>query len=134
MASIHGKAAILYLGAAGAAAINIGEQIDWSLDFDMTTADVSPLNTTWKAFVKGLQGYSGTFNGNFDTASQQLWLASTSTVAEKFYLYPQGSAVPTSYYYGTVWVQLGKIAAGSTTAKASSGIKFTGTLALGLNG
>ncbi len=134
MASIHGKNAVLYLGAGGAAAINIGEQIDWSLDFDMATADVTPLNNTWKSFVKGLQGYSGSFNGNFDTASAQLWNASAaSTVAEKFYLYPQAS-VTTSYYYGTAWVQLGKIAAGSTTTKASSSIKLTGNGTLAYNG
>jgi hypothetical protein len=133
VASIHGKSAVLYLGAAGAAAINIGEQLDWSLDFDMATVDVTPLNNTWKTFVKGLQGYSGSFGGNFDTASTQLWMASTSAVAEKFYLYPQ-SSVTTSYYYGTAWVQLGKIAAGSTTAKASNNIKLLGNGVLAYNG
>lgn len=133
MTNIHGKGAILYLGAAGAAAINIGEQIDWSLDFDMATVDTTPLNNTWKTFVKGLMGYSASFNGNFDTASVQLFLASTSTVAEKFYLYPLGAAGTTQYYYGTAWVQLTKIAAGSTTTKASSGIKLTGHGTLGSN-
>lgn len=130
MSEIHGKGAVLYLGAAGAAAINIGEQVDWSLDFDMATVDVTPLGNTWKSFVKGLMGYTGTFNGNFDLTSTQLWLASTSTVAEKFYLYPQGATSMTNYYYGTAWVQLGKIAAGSTTAKVSNGIKLTGQGAL----
>lgn len=133
MANIHGKSAVLYLGAAGAAAINIGEQVDWALDFDMATVDTTPLNNTWKTFVKGLMGYTGAFSGNFDTASVQLFSAAISTVAEKFYLYPQAS-VTTSYYYGTAWVQLTKIAAGSTTAKASSGIKLTGTGALSYNG
>lgn len=132
MASIHGKNAVLYLGAAGAAAINVGEQLDWSLDFDMQTVDVTPLNNTWKSFVKGLQGYTGAFGGNFDTANTQLWLASTSTVAEKFYLYPDAGS-PARYYYGTAWVQLGKIVAGSTTTKASNSIKITGSGALSFN-
>lgn len=132
MANIHGKDAVLYLGAAGAAAINIGEQLDWSLDLDMATVDTTPLNNTWKQFVKGLMGYTGSFGGNFDTASMQLWLASTSAVAEKFYLYPTVGS-PTRYYYGTAWVQLGKIAAGSTTSKASSSFKIIGTGTLSLN-
>jgi hypothetical protein len=123
--AIHGKGAVLYLGANGAAAINVAEQLDCSLDFDMALVDVTPLNFTWKDFVKGMQGYTGAFNGNFDTTSNQIYLASTSSVAEKFYLYPQAS-VPTQYYYGTAWVQLGKIAAGSTTTKASNGFKITG--------
>lgn len=125
MSSIHGKGAVLYLGAAGAPAVNIGEQLDWSLDFDMATVDVTPLNSTWKSFVKGLIGYTGAFAGNFDASSNQLYLASVSTVAEKFYLYPNVLA-PTQYYSGTAWVQLGKIAAGSTTSKASSSFKITG--------
>lgn len=133
MPSIHGKGAALYLGAAGAVAINVGEQLDWSLDFDMQTVDVTPLVNTWKSFVKGLMGYSGTFGGNFDTASTQLWLASISTVPEKFYLYPDIVNSPTRYYYGTAWVQLGKIVAGSTTAKVSNGIKLTGQGALSFN-
>lgn len=132
MASIHGKNAMIYLGAAGNSAINIGEQLDWSLDFDMATVDVTPLQQTWKSFVKGLQGYTGAFNGNFDTASTQLWLASVSTVAEKFYVYPDAGS-PSRYYYGTAWVQLGKIAAGSTTSKASSSIKLTGNGTLSFN-
>lgn len=132
MASLHGKDAVLYLGAAGAAPINIGEQVEWSLDFDMATVDVTPLNSSWKTFVKGLMGYSGTVGGNFDTVSTQLWLAATSAVAEKFYLYPT-VASPLRYYYGTAWIQLTKIAAGSTTSKISNGIKLTGTGALSFN-
>lgn len=133
MSEIHGKGAVIYLGAAGAVAIPLGDQVDWSLDFDMATADVTPLAQTWKSFVKGLMGYTGAFSGNFDLTSTQLWLASTSTVAEKFYLYPNGATSMTNYYYGTAWVQLGKIAAGSTTAKASNSFKLIGQGALSFN-
>lgn len=124
MAEIHGKGAVLYLGAAGAAAINIGEQVDWSIDMDMAVVDSTPLGLTWKQFVKGLMGYSLSFQGNFDTVSTQLFQAATSAVAEKWYLYPQGTS--STYYYGTAWIQLGKVAAGSTTTKASSSFKGTG--------
>lgn len=133
MANIHGKNAVIYLGAAGAAAINITEMADWSIDMDVATADTSQLNQTWKESVKGMLGWSGTISGNFNTASAQLWLASISNVPEKFYLYPTIST-PTSYYYGTGWVALNKIAAGSTTTKASSAFKITGTQSLSING
>lgn len=133
MSNIHGKNAVIYLGAAGAAAINISEMADWSLDMDVATAETSQLNQTWKEFVKGMLGYSFTFNGNFNPASVQLWNAVVSSVAEKWYLYPS-ILVTTSYYYGTAWIQFNKIAAGSTSAKASTGIKGVGTGALSYNG
>ncbi len=131
-AAIHGKAATIYLGAAGAAAIPIGEMLDWSIDFDMALVDVTPLNNTWKNFVKGMMGYTLTVNGNFNPGSNQLFLSSTSAVKEAFYLYPQ-TGQPTQYYYGTAWIQLGKVVAGSTTAKASSGFKGTGDDSLNKN-
>lgn len=130
--AIHGKAAILYLGATSAvAATPLSEQCDWSLDFDMSTVDVSPLNTTWKQFVKGLMGYALSANGNFDPTGDTLFTASTDTGACKWYLYPLGAADMTKYYYGTAWIQLGKVVAGSTTAKASNGFKGTGQGELG---
>lgn len=132
MANIHGKNAVIYLGAAGGSAINIAEQADWSIDMDIATADTSSLNQTWKQSVKGMLGWSGTFSGNFDTASTQLWLAAISNVAEKFYLYIT-SASMTQYYYGTAWVQLTKIAAGGVAAKANNSFKLTGTGALSAN-
>lgn len=132
MANIHGKNAVLYLGAGGDDAIAISEQVDWSIDMDMATVEVTPLGNTWKEFVKGLMGYSGTFSGNFDTASTQIWDAATSSQVEKWYLYPDRNDT-SKYYYGTAWVALNKVAAGSTTAKASSSFKFTGQGALSKN-
>lgn len=131
--NIHGKNAVIYLGANGGAAVNISEQSDWSIDMDNATVDVSSLNQTWKDFVKGMIGWSATVGGNFNTAQTQLWVAAISNVAEKFYLYPT-SATPTLYYYGTGWVTLNKVAAGSTTTKATSSIKIQGTGALSYNG
>lgn len=133
MSNLHGKNAVIYLGANGATAINISEMADWSVDFDIAMADVSQLNLTWKEFVKGMIGWNGTVSGNFNPASAQLWAASISNVAEKIYIYPT-SATPTSYYYGTAWIALTKVAAGSTTTKASSAFKMTGTQALNYAG
>lgn len=134
MANIHGKGAIIYLSpTTGSAAIPLGEQISWSIDFDMALVDTTPLNNTWKTFVKGLQGWTGAFAGNFDPASKTLWTAANDTGVQNFYLYPQGNAQTGQYYYGTCWVQLGKIAEGSTTSKANSSWKATGHNALNLN-
>lgn len=129
MSEIHGKAAVIYLGSAtGQAAVLVGEQIDWSIDFDQALVDSTPLGVSWKQFVKGLMGWTGTFSGNFDIANTNLWSASIDSGPENFYLYPQGTSG--TYYYGTAWVQLGKIAAGSTTAKASNSFKLTGNAVL----
>lgn len=130
---IHGKNAVIYCGASGGTAINIGEQVDWSIDSDISMVDISALNQTWKQFVKGMLGWAGTLNGNFNMGSAQLWLAHLSDVAEKIYIYPTSSST-TQYYYGTAWIQLNKVVAGSTTAKASTGVKFTGDGALSYNG
>jgi hypothetical protein len=126
--AIHGKSAIIYVGSSsGSAASPVGQQISWSIDFDQAIVDCSPLGNDWKQFVKGMQGWSGTFAGNFDQGSKQLWNASIDTTGfQNFYLYPVGSANMGEYYYGTCWVQLGKIAEGSTTSKANTSWKATG--------
>jgi hypothetical protein len=130
---IHGKGALVMLGVtAGGAASPVANQLSWSLDFDMAIVDVSPLNSlgtdvgNWKQHVKGMKGWSGAFAGNFDHGDKQLWLASMLDTYVNFYLYPNYSNVPGEYYYGTAWIQLGKIAEGSTTTKASSSFKATG--------
>jgi len=130
MPNIHGKGAVVYLSPSGAGvAVNVGEQLSWSIDFDQAIVDTTPLVNTWKQFVKGLQGWTGTFPGNFDIGNKNLWTASIDTVPQLFYLYPRFDT-PAQFYSGTAWVQLGKIAEGSTTTKASSSFKLTGQGAL----
>lgn len=129
MTAIHGKAAVVYLGSAtGQAATSLGEQIDWSLDFNMALVDKSKLGDAWKSFVKGLMDWTGSLSGNFDIVNTNLWSAATDTGVENFYLYPQGTSG--TYYYGTCWVQLGKIAEGGVAKKASNSVKLTGDGAL----
>lgn len=128
---IHGKGCIAYLSiSAAAAAVSIGEQLDWSIDYEQPLVDVTPLNNTWKSFVKGLSGWTGTLGGNFDSTTAVLWTASLAVTKSNFYLYPLGASAMGQYYYGTCWVTLGKIASGSTTSKASQTVKLTGDGAL----
>lgn len=129
---IHGKNAVIYIGAAGGTAINIGEMGDYSIDADIAMADASALNQTWKQFVKGMLGFSGTISGNFNLGSKQIWLAHLSDVPENIYIYPTVSSV-TQYYYGTAWIQLTKMLSGSTTSKSNTAFKFTGDGALSIN-
>ena len=100
--------------------------IDMAIDF----AETTPLNNLWKTRVKGLMDWSGAFGGNYDPSSAAIFNAGTDTGVEYFYLYPLGSTDLTKYYYGTCWVQPGKLAAGSTTTKASGDFKVLGQGAL----
>jgi len=128
--AIHGKGAIVYLSPGSGAAVPVSEQVDWAIDYDQPLVDVTPLNNTWKSFVKGLSGWTGVFSGNYDSTSSLLWTASTASTKSNFYLYPLGSSDMSKYYWGTAWIILGKIAAGSTTSKAGSSFKATGDGAL----
>ena len=128
--AIHGKNAVIYVSPGTGAAVPLGDQLDWSIDYDQPLVDISPLASDWKSFVKGMRGWTVAIGGNFDKSSKTLWTASLAETVSNFYLYPLGGAFPGQYYYGTGWVILGKISAGSTTAKASSSFKVTGDGAL----
>lgn len=130
MSAIHGAGAVIYLSSstAGAATL-LAEQTDYSIELDADLQDASALGSSWGTSVKGLNKWSGSASGNFDTASKLLWDAGISVTAVKFYLYPN-SAAPTLYYYGMVFVKLGKVIAGGVNAKATSGFSFTGDGAL----
>jgi hypothetical protein len=128
--AIHGKGAIVYASPGTGAAQPLAEQVDWALDYEQPLVEVTPLNNTWKNFVKGLAGWTMACSGNFDPVGNILWSASIATGKSNIYLYPLGAADMTRYYYGTGWIVLGKIAAGSTSAKASSSFKATGDDAL----
>jgi hypothetical protein len=129
--AIHGKSAIIYVSPDNSSTASpVGEQLDWSIDYDQPLVDVTPLNNSWKNFVKGLAGWTGTFGGNYDSTSKVLWQAGTGSTKSKFYLYPLGVANMNLYYYGSGWIIPGKLAGGSTTAKASGTWKITGDDAL----
>ena len=133
MANVHGKNAIIYLGdGASGEAIEISEQNSYSIEHDFDLADTSELGDTWKTNVKGLMSFSAAIEGNFNTASNQLWSAATGSNTSKFYLYPNRSNT-TQYYYGTCWVKLGTVVSGGTTDKIKSSLALTGDGALSKN-
>lgn len=131
--AIHGKNALIYLGSATAGAASpIGDQLDYSIDSDFPIVTTTPLNETWDSGVKGIMNWKMTVNGNFDPSSTALWDAHVDTGPQRMYLYPQASDL-TKYYYGIGWVKLGKVVAGSTTAKASNGFSVNGNGDLSIN-
>jgi hypothetical protein len=131
--AIHGKDAVIYISPGTGAAVPIGEQMSWSIDYDQPLVNVSPLANSWNNFVKGMSGWTMSFGGNFDKSNKTLWTASIGSTKSNVYVYPIGASAPTQYYYGTGWVTLGKIAEGSTTTKASNGWKVTGDDPLYIN-
>jgi hypothetical protein len=123
---IHGAGAVIYLSAdSGSAAIPLAEQVNYSIELDADIQDASALGSVWGSSVKGMNKWSGSCDGNFDTGSKTLWTAGTSATAVKMYLYPLATS-PTLYYYGSCFVKLGKVISGGVAAKSTSGFSFTG--------
>lgn len=129
---IHGAGAVIYLSPGSGAATPLAEQCNYSIELDADIQDVSALGSTWGSFVKGMNKWSGSADGNFDTASKTLWSAGISVNAQNLYIYPIATS-PTLYYYGMCFVKLGKVLAGGVAAKASSGFSFSGQGALSCN-
>ncbi|MDD5366933.1 MAG: hypothetical protein PHR30_16470 [Gallionellaceae bacterium] len=127
MSAICGKRAVLYLAAATSeAAINIGEQTEYSIELEQGLEEVSALGSTWGVHVvSGARKWTAGFRGNFDTASNQLWNAAICDQPLRFYLYPSSLSV-TLYYYGTGWVKLGTVIAGGMTSAPKNAVTITG--------
>lgn len=125
MAAIHGAGAVVYLSPGTGEAVQVAEQVDYSIELDADIQDTTALGSAWGSAVKGTNKWTGSLSGNFDTGSKTLWSAGTSTASQKFYLYPV-AATTTLYYYGMVFVKLGKAIAGGVTAKATSGCSLVG--------
>lgn len=124
MATLHGKGSVLYMSDGTAAAVQVTEAAEWSLDLDFDTEPDPALGDTWETNLKGLQRWSGAFSGNFDDAQDTLWDAATATTAAKFYLYP-ASATTTRYYYGNIWPKPLSVD-GSVTGKENFSLSFVG--------
>jgi len=105
MATLHGLGGMVYLQGSGSAAIKLGEARTWRINVDAAMDEDNALGDSWRTQLKGLQSWSGSMEGNVDTASTLAWDAGTNTAVRKMYFYHTGSAT-TQYYYGTVWPKL----------------------------
>lgn len=103
MAREHGARGRVYLGITSTGTAEaVAFQSAWTFNAVTDKQDVTALGDGNKVYVAGLPDASGTFTGFFDDATQQAYTAASDGVARKFYLYPNISQAPGTYWFGTV--------------------------------
>ena len=103
MARSHGRNGSIYLGlTSGAAASPVTFQSSWTLAMTVAKQDVTAFGDGNLIYVAGLPDASGQFSGFWDDATSQTYLAATDGLPRSMYLYPNISADPNAYFFGTV--------------------------------
>ena len=103
MARSHGRNGAVYLGATnGAAASPVTFQASWSISMTVAKQDVTAFGDGNLIYVAGLPDASGDFSGFWDDATSQTYIAATDGLSRNMYLYPNISADPNTYFFGTV--------------------------------
>lgn len=117
---IHGRNGRLYVGLASdtAAASPVIFETKWAQNFATDKVDVTALGDTNKVYVAGLPDSTGTFEGFYDTGSDQLFTAAQDGLPRKFYLYP--TTADATYFFGTGFFDF-NIAGGVEEAVTMSG-------------
>lgn len=124
MATLHGKNAIVYLGATpSGAAVALTEAAEWKIDIDFDEDPDPAFGDTWETRLKGLLRFSGSMSGNMDTAQSLAFDAATTTGSVKWYLYPDRATVA-RFYSGLIFPKLSVNVPISGKATFSGG--FTG--------
>lgn len=103
MSTVHAKNGALYLGLT--TAVPIAEATKWALTIDADKVDDSAFGDAWETRLRSVLSWSGSAEGNFDTASSDLFDIAAATGLCKAYLYPD-RADAAKYYYGTCWPNL----------------------------
>lgn len=103
MSRIHGRNAQIYLGiAAGSAASPVPFQAAWTINMVVAKSDVTAFGDQNLVYVAGLPDASGDFTGFIDDATSQTYIAATDGLPRNFYLYPNITADPNMYFFGTI--------------------------------
>ena len=102
MARISGRRGAIYVGLASSAASAepVAFLNKWSLDLSSPTIDVTAFQDENKVSVADLPEGGGSYEGFYDTASDQLYDAATDGAPRKLYLYPTTDDTGV-YFYGT---------------------------------
>jgi hypothetical protein len=102
MARIHGRNGALYVGIASTTAVASPVPFlnEYTFESASDKVDVTSFDDTTKTYVAGLPDAKGTYKGFYDTATAQLYTASTDGGARRTYLYPDRT-IPTTYFFGT---------------------------------
>jgi hypothetical protein len=103
MARIHGRNGVVYVGLTnGAAASAVNFQASWTMSMVTERAEVTAFGDSNKVYVAGLPDASGDFNGFMDDATSQTYIAATDGLPRNFYLYPNATLDPNTYWFGTI--------------------------------
>ena len=129
MAILNAKNAIVYLQGSAAAAVTLTEAADVTIDADFDTEATTAFGDTWETHAKGINRWSGTITGNFDTAQSILFDAIGQATARKLYVYPDRDT-SANYYYGTVWPRL-SVSLPFGIGKFTASFQGDGELAIG---
>lgn len=105
MATVHGRNAHVYLQGSGAEAVPISEANEWAFNFERQLDPDPAFGDVWESNLGGLLKFTGTINGNYDTAQSDPFDSITQSTSRKLYLYHDRST-PLRYYYGLVWPSL----------------------------
>ena len=103
MARIHGRNGQVYVGLTnGAAASPLSFQAAWTMSMTVDHQEVTAFGDGNKVYVSGLPDASGDFTGFFDDATSQTYIAAVDGLPRNFYLYPNVTADPNIYWFGTI--------------------------------
>jgi hypothetical protein len=119
VARSHGRNATILLGVTtGAAASAVTFQSAWTMTHTADHVDVTAFGDGNKTYVAGLPDASGDFQGFMDDATSQTYVAATDGLPRNFYLYPNATSNPYTYWFGQVLPDFaadGGVAAAITT-------------------
>jgi hypothetical protein len=121
MARIHGRNGQIYLGVTNAAAASLlSDMAAWTLSMTVDHQDVTSFGDQNKVYVSGLPDASGDFTGFMDDATSQTYVAAVDGLARNFYLYPNITADPFMYWFGTILPDFSGDGAIATAVNAKS--------------
>lgn len=103
MARIHGRNGQVYVGLNNASAASpVAFMAAWTMSMVVARAEVTAFGDGNKVYVAGLPDASGDFTGFMDDATSQTYIAATDGLPRNFYLYPNTTADPNTYWFGTI--------------------------------
>lgn len=102
----HGRNAriMIDMSAAGTgSATAVSAKNKWTLDQSVDFVDVTAFEDNNKSSVPGLPNAAGVISGHWDAADNSIYNLIGSTVARKFYLYPDVVNNVTTYFFTTAF-------------------------------
>lgn len=103
MARMHGRNGTIYLSVAnGDAASLLAYQSAWTMSNVVDHQEVTAFGDGNKVYVSGLPDASGDFTGFMDDETSQTYKAAVDGLPRNLYLYPDITADPYFYWFGTV--------------------------------